>query len=74
MKAISLKVEYLNNPIGIDIIYPQFFWKCEAGIKQTAYQIIAKSEALCNRLRLIRSKNKWASRRQFYYGTGIYLL
>ena len=43
MKAIALKVEYLNNPIGIDINYPRFFWKCDEGIKQTAYQIIAKS-------------------------------
>ena len=44
MKAISLKTEYLNNPIGIDINYPRFFWKCDGGIKQTAYQIIAKSD------------------------------
>ena len=43
MKAISLKTEYLNNPMGIDIIYPRFFWKCDGGIKQTAYHLIAKN-------------------------------
>ena len=42
MKAINLKTEYLKEPIGIDIRKPRLFWNCEAGIKQTAYQIIAK--------------------------------
>lgn len=41
MKAIDLRVEYLNNPIGIDITKPRFFWKCQEGINQTAYQIVA---------------------------------
>ena len=40
MKAIRLRVEYLNAPIGIDIVNPRFFWNCEGGEKQTAYQII----------------------------------
>lgn len=42
MKATRLKVEYLNEPIGIDIVSPRFFWNCEGGEKQTAYQIICK--------------------------------
>ena len=42
MKATRLKVEYLNEPIGIDIVEPRFFWNCEGGKKQTAYQIICK--------------------------------
>ena len=42
MKATRLKVEYLNAPIGIDIVKPRFFWNCEGGEKQTAYQIICK--------------------------------
>ncbi|WP_099205367.1 family 78 glycoside hydrolase catalytic domain [Scatolibacter rhodanostii] len=41
MKAILLKIEYLTSPIGIDIKKPRFFWNCENGITQTAYQIIA---------------------------------
>ena len=40
MKAIRLRTEYLNNPIGIDIQHPRLMWNCEEGIKQTAYQII----------------------------------
>ena len=42
MKAINLKTEYLRNPLGIDIVHPRLSWNCEDGIKQTAYQIIAK--------------------------------
>jgi len=42
MKAINLKTEYLWEPVGIDIVNPRLSWNCEGGIKQTAYQIIAK--------------------------------
>ena len=42
MKAIRLKTEYLLEPIGIDIVTPRFFWNCEGGEKQMAYQIICK--------------------------------
>lgn len=41
MRAINLCIEYLKNPLGIDIIKPGFFWNCEGGIKQSAYQIYA---------------------------------
>lgn len=41
MKAIQLRTEYLENPIGIDIRKPRFYWNCEGGIRQTAYQIRA---------------------------------
>ena len=42
MKAINLKTEYLTNPIGIDVTEPRVSWNCEGGVKQSAYQIIAK--------------------------------
>ena len=42
MKAIRLRTEYLKEPMGIDIVKPRFFWNCEGGQKQTAYQIICK--------------------------------
>ena len=45
MKAVRLRTEYLTEPIGLGIRYPRFFWNCEGGIKQTAYQIIAKRGA-----------------------------
>ena len=41
MKAIRLRTEYLQEPIGIDIVRPRFFWNCEGGIKQTAYRLFA---------------------------------
>lgn len=42
MKAIHLRTEYLKDPLGLGISSPRFYWKCEGGNKQTAYQIIAK--------------------------------
>lgn len=41
MKPIRLRTAYLENPIGIDITNPCFYWNCEGGKNQTAYQIIA---------------------------------
>lgn len=42
MKAIRLQTEYLTEPLGLGIAAPRFSWNCEGGIKQTAWQIIAK--------------------------------
>ncbi|MGN0818128.1 MAG: family 78 glycoside hydrolase catalytic domain, partial [Candidatus Coproplasma sp.] len=44
MKAMNLKTEYLVNPIGIDIENPRLMWNCQGGVKQTAYQIVAKTD------------------------------
>lgn len=44
VKAIDLRTEYLHKPLGIDIIHPRFYWKCDVGIMQTAYQITAEKE------------------------------
>lgn len=40
MQAINLKTEYLQNPIGIDVVKPRLFWNCKDGIRQNAYQIV----------------------------------
>jgi alpha-L-rhamnosidase len=42
MKAMNLKTEHMVNPLGIGIGNPVLSWTCEGGVKQTAYQIIAK--------------------------------
>lgn len=42
MKAIHLRTEYLENPLGLGNARPRFYWQCEGGEKQSAYQIIAK--------------------------------
>ncbi len=44
MKAVSLRTEYLINPMPLDIREPRFYWKCEGGQKQTAYRIIASRD------------------------------
>ena len=39
----GMKIEYLENPVGIDIVRPRFSWLTEhtdRGQKQTAYQIV----------------------------------
>ena len=41
MRACNIKIEHLDNPIGIDVLRPYISWTCEGGIKQTAYEIKA---------------------------------
>ncbi len=42
MRAVHLQTEYLTEPLGLGISTPHFFWHCQDGIAQSAYQIIAK--------------------------------
>ena len=42
MKAIRMRTEYLENPIGIDVKHPRLMWNVDGGVKQTAYQIITE--------------------------------
>jgi len=44
MKAIHLQTDYLTKPLGHGNPYPRFYWNCEGGVKQTAYQIICTRE------------------------------
>jgi alpha-L-rhamnosidase len=46
MKICSLRCEYLNNPVGIDVVKPRLNWLLESderGQRQTAYHIIVAS-------------------------------
>jgi alpha-L-rhamnosidase len=43
LKVKDLKCEFATNPLGIDVLYPQFSWKIESekrDISQSAYQVI----------------------------------
>ena len=42
MKAVRLRTEYLENPLGIDLPHPRLFWNCEGGVRQTARRILAR--------------------------------
>ncbi|HHV11557.1 MAG TPA: family 78 glycoside hydrolase catalytic domain [Clostridiales bacterium] len=44
MKAINLRTEYLTRPIGISNTTPRFYWNCDGGERQGAYQIVAKRD------------------------------
>ena len=44
MKAIHLRTEYLMEPLGLDITKPRFYWNCQDGVTQKAYQIVVKKE------------------------------
>ena len=44
MRAVNLRCEQLTNPIGIDIIRPRLSWAAENGVKQTAYEVVARKE------------------------------
>lgn len=45
MKAIHLQTNYRMNPLGIDDPAPRMSWKCEGGIRQEAFRVIARDEA-----------------------------
>ncbi len=40
MKAIHLQVDYLTAPLGLGNPKPRFYWNCEGGVRQTAWQIV----------------------------------
>ena len=45
---VSLRCEYVENPLGVDMAEPRLFWNVESkerGQKQTAYQILVSSSA-----------------------------
>ena len=42
MKAVRLRTEYLENPIGVCFTHPRLQWNCEGGKKQTAYRIVTE--------------------------------
>lgn len=42
MNAIRLRTEYLKEPLGLGISKPRFYWNCQGGQKQTAYQIVCR--------------------------------
>lgn len=47
MKVTDLRIEYMSNPVGIDVKKPRFSWKIlseEQDVLQTSYQIIVKNE------------------------------
>ena len=44
----KLQVEYVTNPIGLDVKTPRFSWQLQAegrGVKQLAYQVIVATDA-----------------------------
>ncbi|MGE4542454.1 MAG: hypothetical protein AB7D35_14445, partial [Bacteroidales bacterium] len=47
----DLKVEYVKNPIGIDVAKPRFSWKMESDVRgaaQAAYQILVSTDKAGN--------------------------
>ena len=44
MKAMHLTADYLDRPLGLGNPRPRFYWNCEGGITQTAYQIVCTRE------------------------------
>lgn len=42
MKAERLRVDYLESPLGLGNPAPRFYWNCEGGVAQTAYQIVCR--------------------------------
>ncbi|GHO72798.1 alpha-L-rhamnosidase [Ktedonobacter sp. SOSP1-85] len=62
-RIAALRCEYAQNPLGIDCVYPRFYWRLEAsqrGARQSAYQILVASspEALAKRTSLLWDSGK----------------
>lgn len=48
LEPVALRCEYLQNPLGIDVVQPRLSWRLESntrGQKQTAYRILVASSA-----------------------------
>lgn len=46
LEVVDLQCEYLENPMGIDVITPRLIWRLETdknNVKQTSYQILVAS-------------------------------
>lgn len=43
MRAVRLRTEFLENPIGLGAKMPLLSWNCEGGVRQTAYEIVVRS-------------------------------
>ncbi|GAA3908812.1 family 78 glycoside hydrolase catalytic domain [Microbacterium invictum] len=41
MRAVRLRTEYLDEPLGLGIVAPRFSWHVEGGTRQSAYRIVA---------------------------------
>lgn len=44
MKAIRLRTNYLKEPLGLGNPHPRFYWNCQGGQRQTAYQILCQRD------------------------------
>ena len=55
MKVVSLKTEFLNNPLGIDVTHPLISWKIEGSdIKhQKSFEIVYKINNLRSKFILL---------------------
>lgn len=59
LKVQHLRTENLNNPVGIDVLQPQFSWQLssdEKNVMQSAYEVRVGDEAV-----LTKGKNNWTT-------------
>lgn len=64
MKAVHLKTEFMEKPIGIDIARPYLSWICQDGKRQSAYEI----EAICGKNSVWKSGKVYTSQMHAIYG------
>jgi alpha-L-rhamnosidase len=61
-KPVHLRVEHLDNPLGIDVLQPRFSWRAdsaERNWRQSAYQVLVASSVA-----KLRSPDIWDSGKQ----------
>ena len=65
MKAVNLKTEHMENPVGIDAAKPYLSWTCRDGKRQRAYEI----EAISNKSTVWKSGKVYTDHMHATYGS-----
>ncbi len=67
MRAVNLRTEHLENPIGIDRKTPLLSWNCEGSVRQTAYEV----EAFCDGAGVFASGKVTSEQMHIFYEKGL---
>ncbi|MCA5961566.1 hypothetical protein LC724_15935 [Blautia sp. RD014234] len=65
MKAVNLKTEHMENPLGIDVAKPYLSWTCQGGKRQSAYEI----EAISGKSTVWKSGKVYTNQMHAIYGS-----
>ena len=66
MRAVHMRTDYLKEPVGLGNPTPRLYWKCEGGVTQSAYQVIAEKDGYAAIVEVkLRESADFAEAREF---------